>query len=190
MDIKVKGNKTDVGEALRGHVEDNLQNTVKKYFAQALTANVVFSPEGHLFRVEISVHAGRGMDMVGGADNVDAYAAFDSALARISKQLRRYKRRLNNHHKSRSNDDMLHAQSYVLAPEHDQEEVPEEASPVIIAEMPQQIATLSVGEAVMRMDLADAPVVMFRNHSNGGLNIVYRRKDGNVGWIDPSTLEK
>jgi ribosomal subunit interface protein len=190
MDITVKGNKTDVGEALKGHVEDNLQITVKKYFAQALKANVVFSREGHLFHVEISVHAGRGMDMMGGAENNDAYAAFDNALGRISKQLRRYKRRLNNHHKARSNYDPLPAQSYVIAPEHDQEEVPEEATPVIIAEMPEQIATLSVGEAVMRMDLADVPVVMFRNHSNGGLNVVYRRTDGNVGWIDPSALEK
>ena len=190
MDITVKGNKTDIGEALKGHVEDNLQITVKKYFAQALKAHVVFSREGHSFRVEISVHAGRGMDMMGGAENDDAYAAFDNALGRISKQLRRYKRRINNHHKSRTNDDLLPAQSYVIAPEHDQEEVPEEAAPVIIAEMPEQIATLSVGEAVMRMDLADVPVVMFRNHSNGGLNVVYRRKDGNVGWIDPGALEK
>jgi len=190
MDITVKGNKTDIGEALRGHAEDSLQNSVKKYFAQALTANVVFSREGHLFHVEISVHAGRGMVMVGSAENVDAYASFDNALGRISKQLRRYKRRISNHHKSRANDDLLPAQSYVIAPEHDQEEVPEEAQPVIVAEMPEQIATLSVGEAVMRMDLADVPVVMFRNHSNGGLNVVYRRKDGNVGWIDPVAVEK
>ena len=79
------------------------------------------------------------------------------------------------------------AQQYILAAESDdEEEVPEDAQPAIIAEMAHEIATLTVGEAVMRMDLADVPVMMFRNRGHGGLNVIYRRDDGNVGWIDPS----
>ena len=186
MEISVKGKQVEVGEALRGHVDDNLKANVKKYFDKAIDATVIFSRDGHSFSADISVHAGRGMVMQGGGKAADAYSAFDGALGRIGKQLRRYKRRLRNHHKNRDNDDTLPALQYILAPESEEEEVPEENQPAIIAEMPHQIATLTVSEAVMRMDLADAPVLMFRNGRHGGLNIVYKRNDGNVGWIDPS----
>ncbi len=139
-----------------------------------------------MFRVDISVHAGRGMLMQGRGDADEAYAAFDGALGRIAKRLRRYKRRLCNHHKARGAEETLAAQQYIIAAESEDEEVPEEAQPAIIAEMAHEIATLTVGEAVMRMDLADAPVMMFRTRGHGGLNVIYRRDDGNVGWIDPS----
>ena len=140
-----------------------------------------------MFRVDISVHAGRGLVMQGGGSADEAYAAFDGALGRIAKRLRRYKRRLCNHHKVRGPEETLAAQQYILAVESDDdEEVPEDAQPAIIAEMAHEIATLTVGEAVMRMDLADLSVMMFRNRGHGGLNVIYRRDDGNVGWIDPS----
>lgn len=190
MEISVKGKHVKVGEALRGHVGDNLNANVKKYFDRAIDANVIFSREGHMFCADISVHAGRGMVMKSGATGGDAYAAFDGALTRIGKQLRRYKRRLRNHHKGRGGGETLPAQQYIIAPEAADEEVPEEAPPTIIAEMSHEIATLTVGEAVMRMDLGDVPVVMFRNSSHGGLNVVYRRGDGNIGWIDPINEHK
>lgn len=190
MEISVKGKHMNVGEALHDHVGDNLNANVKKYFDRAIDATVMFSREGHMFRADISVHAGRGMVMQGGATGGDAYTAFDGALARIGKQLRRYKRRLRNHHKGRGSEELLPAQTYILAAESEDEEVPEEIQPTIIAEMSHHIDTLTVGEAVMRMDLADAPVMMFRNSGHGGLNVVYRRSDGNVGWIDPSNDHK
>ena len=186
MDISIKGRSLDVGEALRGHVEDHLNNAVTKYFMQALDANVVFSREGRQVRADISVHPGpRGVVVHGGSQSKDPYAAFDGALERIAKQLRRYKRRLADHHKGHSKE-TLPALQYVIKPDHEDEEVAADAQPMIIAEMPEEIATLSVSEAVMRMDLADLPVVMFRNSASSRLNVVYYRGDGNIGWIDPS----
>ncbi len=186
MEISVRGRNLDVGDALRGHVEDHLNNAVTKYFMRALDANVVFSREGRQLRADISVHPGpRGVLVKGGSRSDDPYVAFDGALERIAKQLRRYKRRLADHHKGHS-EDTLPALQYVIQPDHEDEEVAPDAQPVIIAEMPTEIATLSVSEAVMRMDLADLPVVMFRNNASGRLNVVYHRGDGNIGWIDPS----
>ncbi len=171
------------------HVEDHLSNTVTKYFMQALDANVMFSREGHQMRADISVHPGpRGLVVQGGSEADDPYAAFDGAMERIAKQLRRYKRRLNDHRKGRP-EEVLPAQQYVIQPEHDDAEIAEDAQPTIVAEMPTEIATLAVSEAVMRMDLADLPLVMFRNSVSGRLNVVYNRPDGNIGWIDPSEGE-
>jgi ribosomal subunit interface protein len=186
MDISIKGKNLNVGAALRGHVEDHLSNTVSKYFMRALDANVVFTREGRLSRANISVHPGpRGMVVQGGSESNDPYAAFDGALERISKQLRRYKRRLADHHKGHF-PDILPALQYVTQPAPEAEEVDTEGQPAIVAEMPVEIATLSVSEAVMRMDLADMPVNMFRSSASGRLNVVYHRADGNIGWIDPS----
>ena len=189
MDISVKGRNLDVGDALKGHVEDHLSSAVTKYFMRAIDASVVFSREGRSLRADISVHPGpRGMVVQGGSESNDPYAAFNGALERISKQLRRYKRRLNSHHKGHG-EDVLPAQQYVIQPVAEDEEGAADGSPAIIAEMPVHIATLSVSEAVMRMDLADALVMMFRHSATRRLNVVYRRKDGNIGWIDPSEDE-
>jgi ribosomal subunit interface protein len=186
MDISVKGKNLDVGDALRGHAEDNLTDAVAKYFERAIDANVIFTREGRKMRADISVHPGpRGLVVQSRSEDEDPYAAFDGALVRIAKQLRRYKRRLANHHRGHV-EDILPALQYVIQPDHTEEEIPEDAEPVIIAEMPQEIATLSVSEAVMRMDLADLPVTMFRDKKTGRLNVVYHRADGNIGWIDPN----
>ena len=186
MDISVKGKNLDVGNALRGHAEGSLSSAVDKYFIRATDASVVFTRQGRKFRADISVHPGpRGLLVQGRHESDDPYAAFDGALERISKQLRRYKRRLANHHKGQGETAML-ALQYVIQPDHEDEEIAEDAQPVIIAEMPEEIATLTVSEAVMRMDLADLPVTMFRDRTTGRLNVVYHRVDGNIGWIDPS----
>jgi len=184
MDISIQSKHVDVGDALQSHARDNLDHTVTKYFNRALNASVTFSKDGHAFRADISVHAGRGLSMQGSATNDDAYAAFDLSLERIAKQLRRYKRRLNDHHKG-TQEEPLVAQQFVIAPEQE-DEISEDAQPVIIAEIPHEISSLSVSEAVMRMDLADAPLMVFCNSAHGGINVVYRRSDGNIGWIDPS----
>ena len=117
-------------------------------------------------------------------------AVFVHRLERIAKQLRRYKRRLTDHHKGRTVEEPILASQYIMAPESEEEELPPEGQPAIIAELPTEIITLSVSEAVMRMDLADAPALMFRNRAHGGLNVVYRRPDGNIGWIDPANTQK
>ena len=186
MKLFLNGKGITIRDSLREHVETELNDAVKKYFSRAIEANVVFSREAHNIRVDMSVHAGRGILMQGGAKNDDAQTAFDAALERISKQLRRYKRRLkDDHHKGRPSDEFIEASQYVLAAEDEDVEVPEEGQPTIIAEMATEIATITVSDAVMRMDLANESVMMFRNIAHGGLNVVYRRSDGNIGWIDP-----
>jgi ribosomal subunit interface protein len=187
MDISVIGKNLDVGDSLRAHATDNLLEVVEKYFNHAIDATVVFSRDGGELKADISVHPGpRGLVVQSSSSGGDAYGAFDGALERVSKQLRRYKRRLSNHHqRARGGEDLLLAQQYVIQPETSDEE-PHEDAPVIIAEMETQIASLSVGEAVMRLDLGGTPLVMFRNSAHGGLNVVYRRNDGNIGWIDPA----
>lgn len=187
MEISTTGHNVDVGDALRAHVEAELSGSVGKYFEKAMNAEVTFSREGgHKFHVDIKVHPKRGMVVHGGGSGEDAYGAFDGALERIAKQLRRYKRRLNDHHKTPAGEVFLRAQQYVLQGEDADAELPESPDPVIVAEMDAEIAAVSVSEAVMRMDLAHAPVMMFKNSANGRLNVVYRREDGNIGWIDPA----
>ena len=190
MQIKVSGKQIDVGEALRTHVEYNMVAAVAKYFDRPVDAHVVFSRNGHEFKCDSSVHLSTGLTAQAHAVNGEIYAAFDQATDRIEKQLRRYKRRLKDHHQNRQAPiEMFEAQAYVLR-SHD-EEVDDEANgmqPLIIAEMTTAIKSLTVGEAVMQMELAHSPFLMFKNDANGRINIVFQRDDGNVGWIDPANL--
>jgi len=183
MDITVKGKQMQVGEALRTHTQDSLSAAVTKYFDRAIDATVVYSKVNNGFHADIIVHVGRGLNVHGQGEGGEAYPALDAAMERISKQLRRYHRKLVNHH-AHATDEKVAAQYSIIAP-HEEEEVAAEAHPAIIAEMPHSISTLSVSEAVMRLDMGNLPVVMFKNGAHGGLNVVYRRTDGNVGWIDP-----
>jgi ribosomal subunit interface protein len=186
MDIQVNGKQIDVGEVLREHVISRLEERVSKYFDRAVDAHVTFSREAHMIRVDCSVHAGHDIVMQSHAATDDPHASFDQALDRIEKRLRRYKRRLRNHHQvSKEELQPLVAAGYVLAPEDEATEEPDDLQPVIVAETRMDIPTTTVGGAVMRMDLAEANVVMFRNSAHGRLNVVYRRPDGNIGWIDP-----
>lgn len=188
MEISVSGKHVDVGDAFRTYAEAQLTDSVTKYFDQAIDAHVTVSREGSMMHVDISVHPGpRGMIVQGRGQAGEAYPAFDAALERISKQLRRYKRRLVDDQRRRAaNDDIVSAQQYILQGDSGDEEVEVDAQPVIVAEMKTDIATLTVSEAVMHMDLADLPVLMFRNSKTNALSVVYHRKDGNIGWIDPS----
>jgi ribosomal subunit interface protein len=190
MQVTVTGKQIDVGDSLRGHVEAATVAVVDKYFGRAIEAHVVFSRERHIFVSDISVHAGRGLLVQCQGRSEDAYAAFDGAADRLEKQLRRYKRRLRNHHKGAKPGDEPEAQlqpatDYVLAQGDETEAAGDKDQPLIIAEMRTGIPQLSVSEAVMRLDLADLPALLFRNSKHGNLNMVYRRGDGNVGWIDP-----
>ncbi len=179
-----------MGDALRAHIEQNLSAAIGKYFANPTDANVVLSREARNIRADIKVHVGRGIILQGHADAGDAYAAFDLASEHMAKRLRRHKRRLRSHQRNKADTEKaLRAQQYVLAPVQD-EAVAEglesaDGQPVIIADMETHIDTLTVGEAVMRMDLANLPAMMFRNRAHGGLNMIHVRQDGNIGWIDP-----
>lgn len=191
MHINISGQQLDVGDSLRAHISETLDATVEKYFGQAIDASVVLTRERFTIRADLAIHIGRGIYVRAHESADDAYAAFDVAAAHLGKRLRRHKRRLRDHHEARENAETIRAQQYVLAPyepveDDDAGDVPMEAdNPVIVAEDQTVIENLTVSEAVMRMDLADVPAMVFRNAGNGGLNVVYRRADGNIGWIDP-----
>jgi ribosomal subunit interface protein len=188
MQVSVKGKQIDVGESLRGHVETELGAMVEKYAGRAIGGHAVFSREAHLIRCEITVHFGRDLAVQAEGGATEAYAAFDQALDRAGKRLRRYKGRLRDHYQGRDREteaEPLAATTYVLAPEASEDETPAGDAPVIVAETATEIPSLSVSEAVMRMDLAGVPAFVFRNSKNGGVNVVYRRTDGHIGWVDP-----
>jgi len=191
MQISVTGKQLDMGAALREHIVDALNDIVEKYFDKAIDASVVMSHEKHRFRADLAVHVGRGI-MVRARDEADdAYAAFDLAAVHLGKRLRRHKRRLRHHHAREASGPAEVAMSYVLAapgPETgtaSEDETTTADHPVVIAEDDARIEQLTVSEAVMRMDLADLPALMFRNAAHDRLNVIYRRPDGNIGWIDP-----
>ncbi len=189
MRYQVSGKQIDIGEALREHVQANLGEAVKKYAERPTDANVVFSRDSSAFICEITVHLSTGLTSQAKGRAFEIYEAFDNCCEKIEKQMRRYKRRLKDHHKNREAPiESLTASAYVLAgnPDQDDDSEPDSLQPVIIAEMQARIKTLSVGEAVMQMELDNAPVLVFKNAGNNGLNVVYRRDDGNIGWIDPT----
>ncbi|WP_371224741.1 ribosome hibernation-promoting factor, HPF/YfiA family [Roseovarius sp. 2305UL8-3] len=187
MRYQISGKQIDIGEALQTHVKDELSGIVTKYAERPTDAHVIFSKSASEFVCETIVHLSTGLTTQAKAKAHEIYAAFDQCSDKMEKQLRRYKRRLKDHHRDRAEPvEIMGASSYILASEaDDQESEPDSLQPMIVAEMETPIPSLSVGEAVMQMELAGAPVLVFRNEGNDGLNVVYRRDDGNIGWIDP-----
>ena len=189
MQITVSGKQVDLSDALRTRVSDHLDVISSKYFDHALEAHVTFSRARSFFICDINVHAGRGLTLRGEGEAADANTAFDDAAEHIAKRLRRYRRRMNEHARDSANRERPEAaRQYILQQETEppSDGVNGEMHATVIAEQATEISLLSVSEAVMRMDLADQPVLMFRNTATGQLNVVYRRSDGNIGWIDPT----
>ncbi len=186
MQLTVQGKQMDLGDALRTHVSDKLEDINTKYFNRAIDAIVTFSPEGQAFtKTHISIRIGKDIMVISDATENDPYIAFDQAAEKVAKQLRRYKRKLRDHHQRLDEapaDHFSPALDYTLSPEQNNEE---EHEHLVIAEMSTQIQTMSPSEAAMRLDLSGLPALMFRNATHEGLNMVYRRADGNVGWVDP-----
>jgi ribosomal subunit interface protein len=189
MQITVSGKQVELSDALRERVSSELTGITGKYFEHAQDARITFGRSRLGFICDIDLHAGRGLTLRGEAEGSDAYTAFDKAAGHVSKRLRRYRRRVSDHARDvaqRARPES--ARQIILRAEADDHEEPEAAShvaPAVIAETVTEIAHLSVSEAVMRMELADHPVLMFRDMNSGVLNVVYRRADGNIGWIDP-----
>lgn len=187
MRYQISGKQIDIGEALQTHVQTELDEVVKKYAGRPTDANVIFSRSAHEYVCEATVHLSTGLTATARAHATEIYASFEDCCEKLDKQLRRYKRRLKDHHRDRTEPvELFGAASYILASEEQGEDAePESLQPIIVAEMETKIPSLSVGEAVMQMELAGAPVLVFRNEGKAGLNVVYRREDGNIGWIDP-----
>jgi ribosomal subunit interface protein len=195
MQITVSGKQVDLSDALRTRVSTQMDTIAGKYFDHALEALVTFSRARSFFTCDINVHAGRGLQLRGEGEAADANTAFDDAAEHIAKRLRRYRRRVNDHHRDLAQRERPEAaRQYILREEMNgldptatDGRTLDEAYATVIAETQTEIASLSVGEAVMRMDLADQMVMMFRNSASGVLNVVYRRGDGHIGWIDPGS---
>jgi ribosomal subunit interface protein len=184
----------DVGEALRTRIENELASGVGKYFNRATDAVVTVAKNGGGagIAVDCTVHLSSGISLQSEGHGGDAHSAFDIALDKLEKRVRRYKRRLRNHHAdNKSPLPAETASAYVLAPlgEEEGDDGGEAAvngeAPLVIAEATKPVRTMTVSTAVMQLDLAESPALMFRNAANGELNVVYRRPDGNIGWIDP-----
>ncbi|MDE1905211.1 MAG: ribosome-associated translation inhibitor RaiA [Rhodospirillales bacterium] len=199
MQLTVSGKQVDLSDALRVHVDKQLGTITAKYFDHALEAQVTFSRARSFFTCDINLHAGRGITVRGEGEAADARAAFEDAAEHIAKRLRRYRRRVSAHQRDLNKIKPEMARAFVLAPEDEAEDehaaanghvdgmkaFSEELHATIVAEDTTAIETLSVRDAVMKMDLAFQPLMMFRNSKTGGLNVIYRRPDGHVGWIDP-----
>jgi ribosomal subunit interface protein len=187
MRYQISGKQIDIGEALQTHVKAELGEVVDKYAQRPTDAIVVFSKVAHEFQCEATIHLSTGLTAQAKGHANEIYAAFESCREKMDKQLRRYKRRIRNHHSTRTSPvEFGGAASYILAPTEDHEDAePESLQPIVIAEMETKIPSITVGEAVMQMELAGQKIVVFRNEGHGGVNVVYRREDGNIGWIDP-----
>lgn len=189
MRYQISGRHIDIGEALQTHVKSELTEIMEKYAGRPTDATVIFSKSAHEYICEAIVHLSTGMTAQARAHATEIYAAFEGCREKMDKQLRRYKRRLKDHHKERTTPvELAGASAYILAAsgDHHEDAEPETLEPMIIAEMESKIPSLSVGEAVMQMELAGAPVLVFRQEGKTHLNVVYRRDDGNIGWIDPT----
>lgn len=186
MQLIVQGKQMDLGDALKSHVSDKLEDINTKYFNRAIDATVTFSPEGQAFtKTHISIRVGKDIMVISDATESDPYIAFDQAAEKVAKQLRRYKRRLRDHHERMDADpaeNFLPALDYTLSAEQNNDEVHDH---LVIAEIATNIQTMSPSDAAMRLELSDLPALMFRNAGHKGLNMVYKRPDGNIGWVDP-----
>lgn len=174
----------DLGESLTVFIEEELSKALNKYVGDFLEANGSMTKDHHLFKLDISVHISRNFVVHCHGEDADPYKATTSALEKLESRIRRYKNKLRDLKRHRDEKDFTPAQYYILKP-HEEDDANTEA-PMVIAENPSEITRLTVGEAVLKMDVMDAPVLMFRNAANDQLNVVYRRKDGHIGWIDPS----
>jgi ribosomal subunit interface protein len=187
MQIKVTGKNLDVGDALREHIESRLQQIKQKYFEGTVHAHVTVEKQRVGFHTDCALHLSTGLVLQAEGMGGEAHPSFDQAASHLEKQLKRYKQRMRDHHRSRREPvRQLAAQSYVIPAASDAAEEPEGNNPVIVAETGVQLPELSVGEAVMQLDISTRPFLLFRNGGHGGLNLVYRRPDGNIGWVDPS----
>ena len=187
MKILITGKNINIGDALRGHTESKVKDLTEKYSVDPVECAVVVSKDAkHAICCQIDMHLGREVFVRVHADSDDAHFSVDDAVEKLEKQLRRHKNRLVDHHKKKGIQlDTIPAQQYVISHNSEDDNAGDDLAPLIIAEQESTILSLSVSEAVMRMDLGDMNALMFLNNKENRINVVYRRPDGNIGWIDP-----
>ncbi|CAN7469896.1 ribosome hibernation-promoting factor, HPF/YfiA family [Aminobacter aminovorans] len=190
MSLRISGKHMDVGDAFRTRIEGRIGEAIGKYFDRGFSGHVNVVKSGSRYTADCVVRLDSGMSLQATGDAQEPTAAFDAAADKLETRLRRYKRRLKSHNLGAGNGELTDvAYSVVAALVDDDEDVPEDFAPAIVAESTMVLKTMSVASAVIELDTKDSPVVVFRNAGNEHLNIVYRRSDGNIGWIDPSTAK-
>ncbi|HEY1544538.1 MAG TPA: ribosome-associated translation inhibitor RaiA [Xanthobacteraceae bacterium] len=183
MPFRVSGKNLDIGEALRGRIGARVAEALVKYFDGGYSGHATVGKDGFGFRTECAIHLDSGVTLHTDGMAADAYTSADQAALRVEKRLRRYKRRLKGRAAPGADGDAL---SYIIAaPDHESDEEVTDFNPVIIQESTTTLERLSVSEAVMELDMTGAPTVVFRHAVSGRVNMVYRRADGNIGWVDP-----
>jgi ribosomal subunit interface protein len=186
MSLRISGKHMNVGDSLTGRIEDRLEDAITKYFPGGYTGHVTLEKQGNRYSCDCIIHLDSSADLQSNAMDNDPTAAFEAAADKIEKRLRRYKRRLKDHHANADKAARIEAAYSIVESPETSEEMPEDYNPVIIAESLTSIETQTVAGAVMKLDMTDNPVVVFTNAGNGKTNVVFRREDGNIGWIDPS----
>jgi ribosomal subunit interface protein len=203
MQVQVTGKHVDVGEALRERVSDELSSSIGKYFDRdGGGADVVVSRDGHSFRVDCAVTLASGQQLTTHGVGGDAHLAFDVASGKMQKRIRRYNNRLKDHHPQALAARQAETAAYYVLQAPDPDLDPNAADdeefggaaasfpePLVIAETETQIGVMTVSMAVMELDLTESQTIVFRNAAHGGLSVVYRRPDGNIGWIDPQRTD-
>ncbi|MEM7299861.1 MAG: ribosome-associated translation inhibitor RaiA [Pseudomonadota bacterium] len=189
MSLRISGKHMDVGDALRSRIDSDISAAVEKYFDGGFSGHVTIEKQSGVFETDCALHLDTGMILQARGKEHDPIASFEAAYTRVEKRLRRYKRRLKDHHANAGTSKQEEFAYTVMAAPEEEEEVPTDFSPAVIAETKKKVNTQTVAMAVMQLDLMDEPVHIFRNAGNGTINMVYRRSDGNIGWVDPSSLE-
>lgn len=184
MTLQITGKNLDLGASLRSYLTEKVEHTLDKYVGSGHSGHVRIEKEHGEFRTDCSLQLTSGIFLQAHGTSHDVYASADNALERLEKRLRRYKRRLKSHSGAQNNNHFEVA-DYILGPGEDANEAGETPAPIIIAEQKSQLRQLSVSDAVMQLDLQEEPFLLFRNAAHGGINIIHRREDGNIGWIDP-----
>ncbi len=185
MTIQIAGRHLDVGDALKERISDGLEAAVTKYFDRSFDANVTVEKRGHEVVTECNVHLPSGIVLQSTGAASDPYASLEDSLEKMEKRVRRYHRRLKDHHK-RAPMPSEPANAFIIQGSDEEALEDKGEAPLIVAESASDVKTMSVSEAVMQLELSDTPAVLFRNVKHSGLNMVYRRKDGNIGWVDPA----
>lgn len=189
MSVRIAGKHMEIGDAFRLRIESQIADAIKKYFDGGYSGQVIVEKAGSRFSADCRLHLDSGANLHAAGEANDPQLAFDMAFDRVEKRLRRYKRKLKDHHLGVGNGHAEVAYTVMDTGIEDDEEAPENFAPAIVAESTKKLKTMSVASAVMALDMTDEPVLMFRNPGSEHLNIVYRRQDGNIGWIDAANIK-
>lgn len=186
MALRISGKHMDVGDSLKSRIEGRIDDAVAKYFGHGFSGHVNMEKQGSFFTTDCMLHLDSGIVLQTSAREADPHVSFDKAAERIEKRLRRYKRKLKGHNNANSGE--VHAAAYsIMETPAEDVEVEEDYSPLVVAESSRSVRTQTVAMAVMQLELMDEPVNVFKNAATGVVNVVYKRSDGNIGWVDPAT---